>query len=182
MARIDRQRWDERWAERGTEPMPQPNHLLLRYEAHLGAGTALDLACGQGQNALWLAERGYHVTGLDVSPVALERGRREAKQRALRIDFVETDLDNCALSKNTFDVITVFRFLDRGLFSTIEAALRPGGWLFYETFNVRRLISHPHTRSSFTLDVGELAVAFAALEIVESADDGELSYLIARCK
>jgi 2-polyprenyl-3-methyl-5-hydroxy-6-metoxy-1,4-benzoquinol methylase len=129
---------------------------------------------------LWLAERGYRVTAVDISPVALARARVEAQARGLAIDFVEADLDGYALPEEAFDVVVVFRFLDRGLFPAIEAALRPGGWLFYQTYNTRRLVSRPDTSRENLLEFGELVRTFARLELVESGDEGDLSHVVCR--
>jgi SAM-dependent methyltransferase len=180
MAGEDRQRWDARWAARARTYEPEVNPLLVRYQEQLQGGAALDLACGVGQNALWLAEQGYHVTGVDISPVALARARAEAQARGLVVEFVEADLDTYPLPEKAFDVVAVFRFLERKLFPAIEAALRPGGWLFYQTYNVRRLESRPDTPRENLLEVGELAQAFPGLDIVESGDAGELSHLVCR--
>ena len=181
MTREDRTRWDRRWAEvkaydRGASP------LLTRYAEHLTGGDALDLACGLGQNALWLAAQGYRVTGVDISPQALVRARAEVEARGLAAFaiFVEADLDSYPLPETAFDVITVFRFLDRNLFSAIEAALRIDGWLFYQTFNLRRRESRPDIEPAYLLEPRELERAFAGLEIVESEEAGDLSHVVCR--
>jgi SAM-dependent methyltransferase len=176
----DRQRWDAKWAARGPSFESEANPLLVRYREHLRGGAALDLACGIGQNALWLAGQGCRVTGVDISPVALARARAEAQARGLVVEFVEADLDTYPLPEEAFDVVAVFRFLERKLFPAIEAALRPGGWLFYQTYNVRRLESRPDTPREYLLEVGELARAFSGLEVVESGEGGELSHLVCR--
>ena len=182
MAHSDRKHWDDKWAAYGSQPMPAVNRLLLRYENRLGSGEALDLACGLGQNAIWLAERGYHVTGMDISPLALERAHGEAQERGLKIEFVAVDFDHFSLAQMAYDMVTVFRFLDRRLFPAIEEALRPGGWLFYETFNVKRLNSGKAMQRDFLLEADELAAAFARLEVVEANDDDEMSYFVGRRK
>lgn len=180
MAGEDRQRWDARWTARAPSFELEANPLLVRYQEHLRGGVALDLACGVGQNALWLAGQGYHVTGVDISPVALARARSEAQARGLVVEFVEADLDTYHLPEKAFDVVTVFRFLERKLFPAIEAALRAGGWLFYQTFNVRRLESRPDTPREYLLEVGELARAFPGLDVIESRERGEWSHLVCR--
>ena len=138
------------------------------------------MACGMGQNALWLAERGYRTTAIDISPVALARGKAEAEARGLTVNFVQADLDNYTPPQEAFDLVVVFRFLNRRLLPAIEASLRPGGWLFYRTFNTRRLEKDPDIAPEYLLEVGELAQAFSGLELVESKDEGEVSYAICR--
>jgi 2-polyprenyl-3-methyl-5-hydroxy-6-metoxy-1,4-benzoquinol methylase len=175
----DGKRWDEKWSANSTFDR-EPSPLLVRYEEHLSGGDALDLACGLGQNALWLAEQGYRVTAVDVSRVALERAQAEAQARGLALNFVEADLDTYRLPEKAFDVVTIFRFLDRMLFPAIAAALRPDGWLFYQTYNVRRLKTRPDTAREYLLELGELERPFVGLALVESTDAGSLSHVVCR--
>lgn len=177
MTREDRERWNAKWAERSTGDMAVCP-LLVRYEEHLTGGAALDVACGLGQNALWLAARNYRVTAVDISPVALAKGRAEAERRNLSIEWVEVDLDRYVIPKETFDTIVVTRFLDRVILPSIEKALRPGGWLFYQTWNTRRLETRPDFSPEFLLSPGELEEAFAGLQIIEADDAGELSHIV----
>lgn len=181
MTHTDRERWDDKWATTSALNL-EASSLLTRHAAALTGGEALDLACGLGQNALWLAAQGYQVTALDISPVALARASGEAAARGLStsVTFVEADLDSYELPKAAFDVVTVFRFLDRDLFPAIAASLRSGGWLFYQTYNVRRLETRPEKEPSFLLEPGELEQAFAGLELVESVEEGDLSHVVCR--
>ena len=77
-------------------------------------------------------------------------------------------------------MITVFRFLDRNLFPAIEAALRTNGWLFYQTFNLRRRESRPDMEPAYLLELRELERAFGNLEIVESEEAGDMSHVVCR--
>lgn len=179
MTREDRDRWDEKWSAYPALDR-RPSSLLIRYQEHLTGGDALDLACGLGQNALWLAEQGYRVTAVDISPVALEAAQAAAQARGLNVNFMQADLDTYTLPQEAFNVVTVFRFLDRRLFPAIEAALRPEGWLFYQTFNVRRLETRPDIAREFLVELGGLAVAFPRLRVVDSRDQGEVSHVVCR--
>lgn len=128
----DRTRWDERYAK-VDHPSP-PTPLLLRWSGQLLPGRALELACGSGSNLVALAERGWHATGIDVSPIALHMARRAALRHSLAIDVIAADLDDFPLPRDRYDLVCSFYFLDRRLADTIAAALRPGGYLLYETF------------------------------------------------
>lgn len=183
MSQEDRLRWDRRWAEEGICRVFEPHPLLLRYAGQLSGGHALDLACGRGQNALWLAEHGYSVDAIDISPVALEQARTEAAQRGLPVNFVEADLDTYVLPVAAYDLIAVFYFLDRRLLPALQAALRPGGWLFYETFNLGRLRHDPAIPLAYLLEPGELPRRFAGWQILEAGDNGsrpDSSYIVCR--
>jgi SAM-dependent methyltransferase len=81
---MDRQQWDERYMTDELIWRAEPNRFLVEEVARMKPGRALDLACGEGRNALWLAERGWQVTGVDFSPVGLAKARRLAVVR--RVD------------------------------------------------------------------------------------------------
>jgi SAM-dependent methyltransferase len=84
--------WNERYRESETVFGDEPNQFLVEIATKFDRGTALDLGCGQGRNALWLAERGFAVTGLDLSPVAIEQARARAAQLGLDATFESVDL------------------------------------------------------------------------------------------
>jgi tellurite methyltransferase len=107
-------------------------------------GSALDLAGGTGRNAIWLAQQGWKVTLIDISEVGIEIARREAGSLAPYINFVVDDLirfkasqisngQNPALTANP-DLVLVFFYLERRIFSEIIASMRPGGLLIYKTY------------------------------------------------
>ncbi len=141
----------------------------------------MDLACGAGQNAVYLAERGWSVVAIDFSPVALERAASLAASRnvpvhraelgALPADWsgvllVEADLESAPLPAASFDLILCFQYLDREAFGRIESTLRRGGYLVYETFaeSQKAHAEGPHDPSHL-LRTGELRAAFPRLEV-----------------
>jgi SAM-dependent methyltransferase len=165
----NRAHWDARY--RDYQPRP-PSALLQRWldrlTPSLDHDRALDVACGTGRNALALAEHGWRVLGVDISPVALHIARDEARQRGVDLDLVALDLDDWPLPPAHFDLICVFRFLDRALCSRLPAALKPGGFLIYETFTVdqRRYEGGPRD-DAFLLQPGELPTLFPDLAVLE---------------
>lgn len=173
MAESDRERWDARYAANlgGLNP---PDDWLCQQAASRPAGVALDLACGLGHNAIWLAQRGWTVTGIDVSPVGLSLARVSAVQVGVPdIKWIEADLQTFELSPSTYDLIVVFRFLDRDwLPRQIESALQPRGLLVYETFSRGQFSRHDnHLRNpQFALGSGELPTLFPSL-IVEQHEE-----------
>ena len=148
----------------------------------LRAGIAIDLACGVGQNSLWLARHGYQTIGVDVSTVALRAARAEAARRGLwrHSLFVQADLDSWRPAPASANVLTVFRFLDRALFPAIQACLRPGGLLFYETRHTGICRRLPDATRAYLLQPGELRHVFARWEIVFYEEGSENARLIAR--
>jgi len=176
-----REHWDTKWA-RVESINFSPAPLLVRYTDRLGGGRALDLACGPGRNALWLAAQGYAVDAIDISAVGLEMGRAEAQRRGLVVNFIQADLDHYTLPVAACDLVAVFHFLDRRLLPDIGAALRPGGWLFYETFNLRKRAFKPEMPLDYLLQPGELEAAFAHLSVIETGHHPaqRTSFLVAR--
>lgn len=180
MSREERRKWDARWREM-EEPAP-PDDLLRDHADLLAGGLALDLACGRGQNALWLAAHSYAVLGVDGSRIALCGARKEALLRGLgrRALFVQADLDVWRPPANAFDLIAVFRFLDRSLFPYLRRALRPGGLLFYATRHRGVLRRRPDATPEYLLRRGELPAYFTGWEVVRHEEGPENVRFVAR--
>ena len=132
------------------------------------APRALDLACGAGRDAVFLALHGFEVQGWDHAPEALERARDLARRHGVVVRTELHDLEQPGLPSpgRPFDLIVCFRFLHRPLFPWIERALAPGGWLVYETFRTGQERFGRPIRAHFLLAPDELAAAFPALETV----------------
>ena len=148
MSQQERSLWDERFRS-GDHAAQEPDPFLLQLEeysellpnntAHSTSSPmpqALDIACGAGRNAVWLAERGWRVTGCDISREGLRRARSLAAERGVSIELFCQDLDNAALNPNRFDLIVCFFYLQRKLFPALKAALRPKGLVVYKTYTV----------------------------------------------
>jgi tellurite methyltransferase len=136
------------------------------------SGTALDVACGRGRNALWLAQHGFVTTAVDRSAVAVAELNAVAQRDALPIRATFVDLEEGVpdLGEAAFDVIVVFHYLHRRLFPALVAALRPGGVLVYETFLRAQGARGKPTNPDFLLEPGELPRLVAPLEIRASRE------------
>lgn len=181
MSREDKERWDEKWAAAGDESY-SPHPLLTNNTDYLTGGEALDLACGRGQNAIWLGRQGYQVLGVDISPVAVRFARSEAAALELsdEVRFQTVDLDIWSPPPSFFDLICVFRFLDRDLFGPIRDGVRPGGLVFYGTRHLGTLADHPRATEAFLLRPGELAAVFSDWRILHDHEGAADAELIAR--
>lgn len=148
-------------------------HLLAR------AGSALDVACGRGRNAIWLARRGLETLAVDRDPAALEDLGAEARRLALplRTEAIDLERRDAHLPAAAFDVIVVVNYLHRPLFPALKEALRPGGILVYETFTRAQAARGKPTNRKFLLEPGELRTLVAPLEVLverEGDFDGKM--------
>jgi 2-polyprenyl-3-methyl-5-hydroxy-6-metoxy-1,4-benzoquinol methylase len=184
MSTNDQKRWDAIYRQRNQNPISDPDPFLLECTppapTEQGEQRALDLAGGVGQNGLWLATQGYTVDVLDVSRMALIRGRAEMMNRGLRnINFIHADLDDVNLKLNKYAVVCVFRYLKRDLFPQIRTSIQPGGRIIYETFNTHYLELVPGFNAEFLLETGELATYFADWRILRNTESNHISRLAA---
>jgi SAM-dependent methyltransferase len=174
MGGADRERWDARHAVvDARSPMP-PDALRGRLDLLPAGGRALDLACGRGAVAVWLALRGFDVDAVDVSPVALAAGAALAGSHGVRVRWRSVDLDD-GLPAGAWDVIVSQRFRDPALYPALADALRPGGLL------VMTVLSEVGDEGGrFRAAPGELLTAFGMLDVLHHDErDGEAT-LVAR--
>jgi 2-polyprenyl-3-methyl-5-hydroxy-6-metoxy-1,4-benzoquinol methylase len=131
---VEREDWNRRWQERELHVRADESRVLVQEVDGLTPGRALDLACGAGRNAIWLAERGWRVTGVDFSDVALAQARRAARERGVAVDWVDADVRTFEPEPGAFDLVLVF-FLHlppeerSAVLARAAAALAPGGTL-----------------------------------------------------
>jgi len=160
-----------------------PDPLLIEHQHLLPEGDALDVACGLGHNALWLASRGRRVVAVDGSSVGL-REAAAAPRAALPVAWLCADLDCWIPPRHSFDLVVVVRYLNRPLIPHLLAALRPGGVIFYRTFNVNRASEDDRFPSDYLLQRGELRRLLADTRILAGNDAADVadtsSWLLAR--
>lgn len=168
-------RWDKKYSAAETQDFSQVDGLLKTHAALLsGHGRALDVACGAGANAIHAAALGYATVGVDGSVEGLRIAARRAHERQLNVQFVNADLDRYRPPPDAFDLVMVFRYLNRSLYLPLERTLRPGGLIFFKTFNQNFLKSNPGFNPDYVLRPGELARAFAALDQLDTNDTAEV--------
>jgi SAM-dependent methyltransferase len=183
MSAEDRTRWDAIYRQRSQEAYPDPDPFLFEYTPPVAASAearSLDLAGGVGQNGLWLAQQGYTVDVMDISRMALLRGRQEMVNQNLRnINFLQVDFDHVDLKLNKYYLVCVFRYLKRDLFAQIRASIRPGGRVLVETYNLayRQLV--PQFNPAFLLKPGELLDYFADWKVLHNSEIDHISRIVA---
>ena len=138
--------WDRRYAEPGFAYGTEPNDFLREQAERVfpAGGEVLSLAEGEGRNAVFLAQRGFRVTGVDASPVGLEKARKLAAERGVAIETVVADLDGFDLGVARWDgVVSIWCHtppsLRARLHRAVVAALRPGGAFLLEAYTPAQL-------------------------------------------
>jgi tellurite methyltransferase len=179
----DRQRWDQRYAAMGPDERTEPTSFLVACLPHLPAsGRALDVAAGTGRNSVALAAHGLIVDAVDVSWQGLRRAMSLARQHDASINPVVLDLRRDWLPSRRYDVIVNSFFLLRDLLPTIRAALKPGGWLVFETLTVTQMEITPQHGADrrYLLRPGELRRLFEDFAILSYWEGVEGSRATAR--
>ena len=169
----DRERWNDRWRTvAASRDIVTPSPFLVSLAALLPTPSrdhtprALDVAGGPGRNALWLAARGFDVTLVDVSSVALELARSAATSAGVSLALVETDLESGSLPPGPFDLVVAIDYLHRPLFSAFPDVLAPGGLFVYAHPTRKNLERNAHPSARFLLDEGELPRLVRGLDLV----------------
>lgn len=179
MTRQDRTHWDERYARVG----PAPAHALVLppfFEAHEDlfptAGRALEIACGRGRGAVWLASRGLDVWGLDISVVAVELARDLAARSGVghRCTFDVVDLDDGLPEGPPVNVVLCHLFRDPRLDEAIIKRLAPGGLLAVAVLSEVGVGPGP-----FRSPPGDLRSAFATLDLIAEGEREGTAWLLA---
>lgn len=161
------EQWNERYRAR-EELSAEPAQILVDAASSLAPGRALDLACGAGRNALWLAERGWEVVAIDGASEAI----RILREHDAAVDGRVMDLETGAalpFEDQSFDLVAILFYLHRPLFAEARRVVKRGGIV------VCAALMH----GTYSIAPGELARTFADFEIVH-ASEGEIAELVAR--
>ena len=141
---MDREEWNRRYGERELVWTAEPNRFVVAETADLAPGAALDLACGEGRNAVWLAERGWRVTGVDFSDVAIAKARALAVRRGVEGEWVVADLVDYRPEPGAFDLVLLL-YLQvpeterRPIVRAAAEAVAPGGTFLLVAHDRRNL-------------------------------------------
>ncbi|WP_024850240.1 class I SAM-dependent methyltransferase [Hydrogenovibrio kuenenii] len=170
------EKWDQKYLNHDPKQPVIPAWVLRQHPEQLPLkGKALDLACGLGGNARFMAQCGLSVEAWDISDIALTELNNWAAVNRLPIKPTLCDLDQMLLPYQQFDVITVSFYLNRQLFPQIEQALKPCGKLFYQTY-LGPIQDNAPSNPNFYLKSSELGKAFPSL-VTEVYGEGLLPTL-----
>ncbi len=171
MSDADREKWDERYRLGAYEDRTHPSAWLERWVPDVTVGRALDVPCGAGRNALFLASRGFSVTGIDISDVALVRAESTARARGLSAEWMRRDLDTGHGVTGTFDLIVMIHYVDLDLIQDLAGHLAPGGHLIVELhLATDRAVGGPQD-AAFRVAPGALRNAAGHLDILSYSEE-----------
>jgi SAM-dependent methyltransferase len=170
----ERSDWESRYGGRADDGIRPPSRFLVMQRERLPPGRALDVACGDGRNALYLARHGWTVDAIDFAHAGLARLLAVARRDALRVNAVQGDLEQFPLPRDRYDVAVNVRYLQRSLIDALKASVRRGGMVVFETFiRDQQQLGHP-SNPAFLLERGELAERFADFEVL-AYDEGRFA-------
>lgn len=184
MSDADRTYWDRRWAGTGPAPVvdhsPGPPAFADVVDVFPTSGQALDVACGRGRGAVWIAQRGMDVLGVDISPVAIDLAGKyaDAMGVAERCEFVVADLDTGLPAGTPVDLVLSYLFWSPELTLPLVERLRPGGIL--AVCHVSEADVGP---GEWRIPAGALTRAFSAiggLQILDNREAEGIARVLAR--
>jgi 2-polyprenyl-3-methyl-5-hydroxy-6-metoxy-1,4-benzoquinol methylase len=132
----DQKRWDKRFRGEGFAFGKGANPFLKKHITLLPKGKALDLAAGEGRNAVFLARHGFEVEAVDISQMGLRKAQKLAEEMGVKIHALAGDLDTYQIERDKYDLITNFYFLRRSLIPKIKKGLKGGGMVIFETYTL----------------------------------------------
>lgn len=163
--------WDAKWAKRqrdGALANDRPHPLVVQFAAQLKPGRALDVACGTGRNALYLAELGWQVTAVDSSKVAIELLTERACELGISVDARVADLEKgeFIIEPDSYDLIVNCCYLQRDLFPAIKAGVRIGGVVIAVIAIMDDNLNLKPMNPTFLLQPGELRSEFESWKLL----------------
>lgn len=182
----ERTRWDAVFNTGHYVYGKEPAEFIKKNIHRFKPGRALDIAMGEGRNAVYLAKKGFQVDGVDYSEVALRKARLLAKEHNVSIHTINQDLSKYRIQPGYYDLIVNINYLQRSLYRQIKNGLKPGGILVFENWTTDQL-KNKNAQSlpkEYLLERGELKRVFSDFEIIvyHEQNDGKnaVASLIAR--
>jgi SAM-dependent methyltransferase len=165
MAGNDREKWNSRYRAGAYAERTQPSALLEGWIDSVPVGRAMDVACGAGRNALYLAERGFVVDAIDISGEALDRARETARRSGLAVNWLEHDLDQPLVLDFAYQLIVIIRYVNLPLIRRLADCLVPGGFLVCEQHLVTGADVIGPRSPDYRVCSGDLRAASESLQI-----------------
>ncbi len=164
----DRKRWNERYKSKKFIQGEKANTFLRRRIGLVQKGRALDIATGEGRNAVFIALHGFDVDAVDISVVGLRKARELARAIGVKIHPILADLDTYQIKKEHYDFIANFYYLNRRLIPKIKKGLKTGGKVAFETYILEHRTLSPEAPKNpkYFLKPNELLDLFKGFRIL----------------
>jgi tellurite methyltransferase len=162
--------WDKRYSRPSFVFGKSPVRFLAEnYQYIPFEGTVLDMGMGEGRNAVFLAQKGYRVTGIDISSVAVKKAYMLAEEFGVKFKGVVASLNEYKIAPASFDAIACFYYVDRSLIERMKTWLKPGGILIYEAYTVREMKTKkaPEYNPEYYLKEQELLSMFSGMRVLK---------------
>mgnify|MGYP000860271905 CR=1 FL=1 len=182
-------KWNARYAEQSAGAAREISACLREWVEHAPPGRALDIACGTGRNAIFLASRGFVVEALDISALALAQARQAAGAAGAQVDWIERDLDEGLAVVGPYQLVIQLHYVNAAITRSVPSLLAPGGvFICQQHLQTSEAVGGPQS-SQHRVAAGELPQLAAGLEILHYAEtlrsdpDGQrfaLATLVAR--
>lgn len=159
--------WDKRYLA-GEHVADEPHPVVTEFASKRPPGRALDIACGAGRHALWLAEHGWYVTAVDSSGAAIEILQKRAEDRGVPVHPIRADLERSefVIEPEAYDLIVIVNYLQRDLFPSIRAGIPPGGCVIAVIAMVDDGPGIRPMNPLFLLNPGELRAQFEGMKLI----------------
>jgi 2-polyprenyl-3-methyl-5-hydroxy-6-metoxy-1,4-benzoquinol methylase len=166
--KTEQKRWDKRFGRKEFTLGKEPNPFLKQHLHLLPRGKALDMATGEGRNAVFLAQNGFEVDAVDISQKGLKKARKLAREKGVKVNALRVDLDHYQIEKDRYDLIANFYFLKRRLIPKIRKGLKKGGEVIFETYILehRTLATGGPKQAKYFLKPNELLRLFKDFRIL----------------
>lgn len=165
MSETDRDKWNKRYREGAYAERMRPSALLEQWLERVPPGRAIDIACGAGRNALYLAEQGFEVDAVDISGDAITRARETAEQSGLKVNWIEHDLDEPLSLDASYQLILIIRYVNLPLIQQLCTKLAPGGFLVCEEHLVTDADVIGPKNHAYRVRPGDLRAAAKGLQV-----------------
>jgi SAM-dependent methyltransferase len=178
MAQEDRDKWNKRYAE-DSYRKGNPVTLLENWIEHISPGKAIDIACGTGRNAIFMAQAGFNVDAIDISSEGLKQAHNKAQELGLDINWIEHDLEQPYNFDTDYRLIVVMWYVNLALISRLRECMAPGAYLICEEHMLSDCDVAGPCNPDFRVAPGQLREVVSGLEVllyeesIKANDDGE---------
>ncbi len=164
-------RWDQFYEKKkGYAFGKKPAAVLMKHIKEIKKikpdGKVLDIAMGEGRNAVYMASQGYDVEGVDISRIAIKRAKQLADEKKVKIKTIIADLSKYEVPEDSYDIIMVVNYLQRSLTPQIIKGLKKGGLVIFENYTMEHLKYDKTYNRDYLLEKGELKTMFPDFKIV----------------